>query len=95
MLADYLDDVTDSQIQNAMVILDEGSSTTPLFSPASLAVTYSNIRILEKYPNVSDIPRVTYIHLGLNKQPHDKSLIYMNTVPKYKSPSNYENMSNV
>lgn len=63
-----------------MVILEESKNAA--FNPASLAVTYANMRVLKNCLSVSDIPRITFIHLGLHKQPLNKSFIYMNTIPK-------------
>lgn len=63
MFQELLDDITDSVIQNSIVIMN--GTDLPELNLACLSISFFNAILFDKGFSAMDVPRLTFIHLGM------------------------------
>ncbi|EAR97011.2 hypothetical protein TTHERM_00196020 (macronuclear) [Tetrahymena thermophila SB210] len=93
-IGEIIDEVTDSSFQNIIQVLDYYNLRN--LNPAVLSVCYANMRVLEKNGGtVNDVPKLSFIQLGLQKQELNKHLIFYNAFQNSQFNQKKDQLTNI
>ncbi|KAL4510191.1 hypothetical protein ABPG72_010384 [Tetrahymena utriculariae] len=93
-IGEIIDEVTDSSFQNIIQVLDYYNLRN--LNPAVISVSYANMRVLEKSGGaVNDVPKLSFIQLGLQQQELNKHLIFFNAFQHQQSNLKKDQLTNI
>ncbi|KAL4467008.1 hypothetical protein ABPG74_010605 [Tetrahymena malaccensis] len=93
-IGELIDDVTDSSFQNIIQVLDYYNLKN--LNPAVLGVSYANMRVLEKNQGiVNELPKLSYIQLGLQQQELNKHLVFFNAFQNQQQNQKRDQLNNI